>query len=114
MRRAGNADPPPTHWYPSPPSFAGVTDRSDAVQIRLGDPPLADDAFVNQRLAVGGESGDLGFEVVFDALRLRELRIQESANGLLILVRWFKRGQINSLYLVENCERRVRRETRIH
>jgi len=37
--------------------------RYRSVHIRLRDPPLASDALVNQRLAVGGERGDLGFQV---------------------------------------------------
>jgi len=41
------------------------------VYIRLSDPPLAGNTFVNQRLAVGGEGGDLGFDAAANAVLLR-------------------------------------------
>jgi hypothetical protein len=37
----------------------------DPVEVRLGDPPLAGDAFVDQGLAVGGKGGDLSFDGSF-------------------------------------------------
>ena len=37
--------------------------RVDLFQVGLGDAPLAGDAFVNQRLPVGCQRGDLGFDI---------------------------------------------------
>jgi hypothetical protein len=37
--------------------------------VRLRDPPLAGDALMNQRLAIGGERGDLGFDAGDEASR---------------------------------------------
>ena len=48
------------------------------LEVSLRDPPLAGDALVNQRLAVGGESGDLGFDAVDYALQSRQASRRES------------------------------------
>ena len=53
-------------------------------QVRLRESTLAGDAFVNQRLAVGDEGGDLGVDATNDTLNLSKLRVQESADFVLL------------------------------
>jgi len=38
--------------------------------IRFRDPPLACDAFVDERLAIGCEGGDLSFDATMNTLNL--------------------------------------------
>jgi hypothetical protein len=46
---------------------------------------LARDALVNQRLAIGGEGGDLSFDAIRDAFDPAELIVEKSANPFLFL-----------------------------
>ena len=57
----------------------------DPVDVRLRDPPLAGDAFVNQRLAVGGKGGDLGFNAIHDLSNVIELIHEIFADRALLL-----------------------------
>jgi hypothetical protein len=50
--------------------------RRRSLHIRLCDTPLASDTLVNQRLAVGGESGNLEFDTGDDSGNLRRFRIE--------------------------------------
>ena len=81
---------------------------------RLGDPPLAGDAFVNQRLAVGGERGDLGLDARNNLLRFGKLDVQIIADGFLLIVGRLKRSQVGGFHLVENWQCRCRRDARNH
>jgi hypothetical protein len=81
-------------------------------QIRLRNLPLAGDALVNQRLAVGSQHGDLGLDTGDEALHLRELGIEESADGVLLVAGRLQRRQVAGLDLVKNRESRGRRDAR--
>jgi hypothetical protein len=49
---------------------------------------LAGDVFVNQRLAVGNEGGDLGFDGAAYQMRFMLFHIEEIGNGSLFFQRW--------------------------
>ena len=51
--------------------------------IRLRNPPLAGDAFVNQGFAVGGEGGDLGFDDSNDAFHFTKFLFKLCTDRLL-------------------------------
>ena len=52
---------------------------------RVRDPPLASDALVDKRLAVGGQRGDLGFdERAHPILLLRP--VQDCAHGFVLFI----------------------------
>ncbi len=59
--------------------FLVLAMRLNLVQVRLGDPPLAGDAFVNQRLAVGSKRGDLGFDRLSRSLHSLRLAADQAA-----------------------------------
>src|SRR5690348_4669935 len=50
-------------WKTSSGALIFLAMRFGVVQVWLSDSPLPGDALMNQRLAIGGERGDLGFQV---------------------------------------------------
>ena len=57
--------------------------RPRLAHIRRRHSPLARHVFVDQRFAVGGEGGDLGFDAGDDALHLAEFGVEMGADGYL-------------------------------
>ena len=95
-------------------SISQRTSRPADPRFSFRHPPLAGDAFVNQRLAVGGEGGDLSFDAGNDLLRFGNLGVQKSADGLLLFAGRLKGRQVAGLHLVENRKCRRGRDAGNH
>jgi hypothetical protein len=69
----------------------------DPVEVRLGDPPLAGDAFVDQGLAVGGKGGDLSFDGSFYSVTFLGPSLDCNYSGVLRQADRLKRGDAQVL-----------------
>jgi hypothetical protein len=80
-------------WWDFPPVSTSIfrsASRPNLSQVRLRDAPLAGDALVNQRLSVGREGSDLGFDATTEIVVL-QIMLLDSANNLALHFDLWKR-----------------------